>query len=352
MKIGLITIWHERNYGAEMQAYATIRALQELGHHVEMIDLRLSSINMIKLSLKGHIASLLSNISPAERNFQKFWEKYIPCTRQYQSLEDLQNDPPKVDCYIVGSDQVWNPDIVKSLLKAYLLDFGLNDIKRISYASSIGKNEWDFSEDLTEYVKKQLHSFTAISCREQTGCDILTNTFGVNSTNVVDPTLLHDDYCELIGDTSERRTLAFYPLYFDLELENYSQKLAKFLNLKWVNANDKKHILRGKLLWQRNSIEKWIESIATSQLVITRSFHGLAFSLIYHRQFIIINNSNRSSRLKDLLEQLGLRHRLFTSIEEVEKARPWEDKIDYVEVDQRLIELRQRSWDFLKDNIQ
>lgn len=351
MKIGLITIWHERNYGAEMQAYATIRALQELGHQVEMIDLRLSSINRIKLSLKGRIAAILYKNSPAECNFQDFWKKYITCTRQYQSLEDLKNNPPQADCYIVGSDQVWNPEIVKSLLPAYLLDFGSNDVRRISYASSIGKNEWDFSEELTEYVKKQLLSFDAISCREQTGCDIMTHTFGVSSINVVDPTLLHSDYRELIGTPLEKPLLAFYPLSLDTELEKYSQQLAKQLDLRWVNANEQKSILRGKVLWKRNSIEQWIEAIATAQMVVTRSFHGLAFSLIHHRQFIIVNNSNRSSRLKDLLEHLGLENRLFTSIEEVEKVRPWEEKIDYVEVGRRLCELRAKSWNFLKENI-
>ncbi len=348
MKIGLITIWHDRNYGAEMQAYATIRALQELGHHVEMIDIRLSSIH--RTSIKGRIASILSRFSPSECGFQYFWRKYIPCTRQYRSLDDLRTEPPSKDCYIVGSDQVWNPEIVKSLLPAYSLDFGDKKIKKIAYASSFGNNQWDFSETLTEAMNNYLQSFSSISCREQTGCDILKNTFGIDSTNVVDPTLLHTSYEELIGVIKEKHTLAFYPLNPDPELQYFSQKLAKRLDLQWVNANKQRHVLFGKLLWERNSIEQWIESIATAQLVITRSFHGLTFSLIHHRQFIIVNNTNRSSRLTDLLTRLGLSDRFFTSIEDIEKARPWEKKIDYTIVDQKLHELRTISWDFLKNS--
>lgn len=348
IKVCLVTIWHVRNYGAEIQAYATIRALQELGYIVEMINIRLSDIK--KKSFGGYLGSFLYRFSPAEKKFNVFWEKYIPSTCRYRTLKELKNNPPKADYYIVGSDQVWNPEIVKCLLPAFLLDFGNDKVKRIAYASSFGKNIWDFSQELTMFVQKQLDRFVAIACREQTGCKILKNIFGIDSINVVDPTLLYSEYKELIGMPKEKQTLVFYPLNItDYELKTFSQKLAHKLNLQWVNANKQKRILMDKIIWDRNSIEQWISDIATSQLVITRSFHGLLISLIYHRQFIIVNNSDRSSRLTDLLIQLGLMNRFFSSIDEVEKSHIWERKINYVEIDRKIQAMRSVSWNFLKE---
>ena len=97
MKIALFTIWHEKNFGAEMQAYATLRALKELGHDVFLVDLRLDDIRDI--SLKGKIASLIENISPNYRNFKKFWNKNFPKAVRYRSWDDLKKNPCHADMY-------------------------------------------------------------------------------------------------------------------------------------------------------------------------------------------------------------------------------------------------------------
>ena len=98
MKIALLTIWHEKNYGAELQAYATIKVLQQLGHDVKMIDIRLS--DMGKPSLGGRISLLVESISPNHRKFEYFWKSYIPTTQRYTSIEELQANPPEADIYI------------------------------------------------------------------------------------------------------------------------------------------------------------------------------------------------------------------------------------------------------------
>lgn len=316
MRIALLTIWHERNYGAEMQAYATIRALEELGHEVKLIDIRLSDIS--KPSLKGRIAKYIEPFTPAEKKFQLFWKQNIKTTVRYRSAIQLQANPPKADMYIVGSDQVWNPEIAKSLTPIFFLNFGGDNVIRASYASSFGTNQWNGSVELTELVRKQLGKFKAVSCREKTGCVLLKSDFNVESQNVLDPTLLHCNYEELIGVRECKNTLAFYPLAMDADLEEYTKSLSERLGLQWVNVNKKQYLLRN-IVWQRNSIEEWISAIASASLVVTRSFHGLAFSIIYHRQFIVVNNTNRSSRLTDLLSSLGLEDRFFKTIEEVEK---------------------------------
>lgn len=334
------------NYGAEMQAYATVRALTELGHDVSIIDLRLEDINI--LSVKGRIAKVIEPFSLDYRHFHNFWSRYFPKTIRYKSVEALRKNPPQADMYLVGSDQTWNPNIMKSLFPVSLLEFGDDNVIRASYASSFGVNYWDFPATLTEVMSSALKKFKFISCREKTGCDILQQMFGVKLvSNVLDPTLLHQDYTEITGELKESKTLAYYPLSStDNETGKYAKSLASLLNLDPINVNCIEYI-GNKIIWNRTPIEEWIFSIGSAQFVLTKSFHGLAFSLIHKRQFAIVNNKNVSSRISDLLALLGLQGRLFKTYDEMMESKIWEDKIDYNIITPKLEALRKQSWDYL-----
>lgn len=349
MRIALLTIWHEGNYGAEMQAYATIRALKELGHDVEMIDIRLS--DMRKCNWKGRLHKTLSNaICPVFHKFNHFWSHYIPTTQRYKTTEELKASPPKADVYLVGSDQVWNPEITEAFSSLYFLNFGRREVKRISYASSFGKTTWDEDTNLTLQIKALLNGFSSLSCREKTGCGILRNEFGKGSVCVLDPTLLHKGYPELTGSVKERNTLVYYPVCPFPELESFGKELASACSLQYVNTNTVKKVpILG--LWDRPSIEQWVENIACASFVVTQSFHGLAFSLIYHRQFAVVCNpggESRSTRLTDLLKQLGLEERFFATVADLRRSHIWEKKIDYCKVESKLDGLREDSINYLK----
>lgn len=345
MKIALLTIWHEKNYGAELQAYATIRILQELGHDVSMIDIRLT--DMQKLSVKGYIARGIMWLSPCNRKFNAFWKKYIPCTRRYKSIEELKADPPEADVYIVGSDQVWNPDITKEFSTLFFLNFGHEHVERVSFASSFGVEEWKHGM-LTDEIGGLLKRFSAISCREQSGVEILKKHFQINATCVADPTFILGDYSKLTGSIKHRQSLVYYPLSNDIELESYAEGLAKRLHLKAVN-NKKSTTLFHRIEWDRTSIEAWVKNIAEAEFVITRSFHGLVFSLLYQRQFAVLASRNgRGVRLVDLLTQLGLSHRIYNSTDEIDQSEPWKDTIDYTQISVKINDLQKQSVDFLK----
>ena len=316
MKIGLLTIWREKNFGAEMQAYATIKALQNLGYDVEMIDFRLSDI--AHPTIKQRIIKILTYITKEDFKFRKFWKNHIPKGYHYKKSEELKCNPPKVDLLLVGSDQVWNPSITKEKALTYFLDFGETGVRKASYASSFGESEWLQSKQMTE--------------------------------NVLDPTLLHTEYPELTGKLQNRRTLVFYPLSPFPELETFCKETAVKLGLDYVDANHKNYLIR-KIVWNRPGVEEWVRTIAEAELVITPSFHGLAFSLIYHRQFVIVlspEGKKRSTRLTSLLVQLGLEDRLFTSVEDVVKSNVLSRKINYEDVDKKLTELRSQSYNYLK----
>ena len=345
MKIALLTIWHEKNYGAELQAYATIKVLQSFGHDVKMIDVRLSDGKY--KSLKGKIADYISLYSPCERKFRHFWRKYIPTTKRYKSLDELKKDPPEADVYIVGSDQVWNPDITENFATLYFLDFGLERVSRISYASSFGVEKWKH-EKLTEQINLLLHRFSHLSCRESFGVELLKSNFNLNAEHVLDPTLLFDKYPELTGSIEEKNTLVYYPLSNDEELENYAVKLAHRLNLIPLNNNRETFLLK-KIEWNRICVEEWLRNIAQSQFVITRSFHGLAFCIIYQRQFAVLTSRNgRGNRLVSLLCTLGLQDRMYVNVDELNNDTPWNRKIDYKNVSKILGQERDKSINFLK----
>ena len=352
MKISLMTIWHCGNYGAEMQTYATVKALRKLGHDVEVLDFRLFESNH---SLRSIVGRFLNAITPAQRTFKKFWKKYIKnISCHYHNVAELRNNPPKSDVYLVGSDQVWNEDITGDRSAAYLLDFGGENVKRISYASSIGVSEWNFSQSYPEMASKQFKKFVALSCREITGANVLSQKFNLNVKQVLDPTLLHQDYKEITGFIQETKNLVFYPLSVDdTSAVSFCKELATKLNLKYVNANPYTFIPFLPIIWKRNSIAQWMSAIGGASLVVTGSFHGLAFSLIYHRQFILINDNKqgRNSRMMDLLNYLGLEHRLFRTTEEAMASRVWEDTIDYQLIDEKLNQARNESWNYLKQSL-
>lgn len=349
MKIALLTIWHERNYGAELQAYATIKVLQKMGHEVKMIDIRLSDYP--RLNWRGRIADMITKMGPGYHKFCDFWNKNIPTTKRYKTIGAIKNDPPEADIYMVGSDQVWNPELTGKLFALYFLDFGRDDVRRISYASSFGTNKWAFA-DLNSEIRGLLKKFDNIACREDSGVRILKDEFGVDADMVLDPTLLLEDYKELTGEVKERKTLVFYPLLPDPELERYSRNISMELGLDFVNNNSIK-MIGGKIEWDRLSVAEWVKNIAEAKFVITRSFHGMVFSILYKKQFaVLVGKNGLGTRLESLLKLLNLEERIFYSKEAMSEAKPWMSMIDYDKVTPLLKKYREKSIMVLKHSIE
>ena len=354
MNIALLTIWHVGNYGAELQAYATCRILEKLGHKVTIIDFRENESP--NETLKGKLARYISSCTLTHFKFSRFWDKYFPNkTRHYHSYEELKTNPPEADLYLVGSDQVWNYKITTEKAEAFFLAFGNDEVKRASYASSFGMSEWKANEQLTSIAKRMLNKFTAVSCREASGLKILKEQFNIEATEVLDPTLLFDEYFGLKNqNTTEDGTLAYYPLSANNELEQFSIELAYELGLCPNNIN-RKVLLTNTIAWNRPSVEQWVKGIARASLVVTPSFHGLAFSLLFRKQFIIVNNNinqERKVRMTDLLDKLGLADRYFDSIERAKAVKAWKQIIDYNIVFPKLLKMRSVSIDYLNKMLQ
>lgn len=342
MKVSILTYHWEDNYGATLQAYATSKAIEKLGHLPEFIDLRLP----YKPSIKSRIIFLLKR-----HRFNSFRNKYF-CNRTpktYWSVEDLKADPPKSDCYLVGSDQTWNPQIGKSLLPAFFLTFGSNDARRITYATSIGLNEWEKSKyisnsEITEALKK----FNKILLREDSGIRILKENFGIRSSQVIDPVLLFPSYPELTKDIKLSDEIVTYKLISDEKFYRIAKEIANSLSLP-IRSIGSVRKPAGYRASYPESVENWIKRIASASLVLTDSFHGTVLSILYHRPFVVyIGDPERVTRIESLLKQLDLSDRILTGndsfadfLEIISKQIQWET------IDQRIQTLRQESFQLL-----
>ncbi len=345
MKIGLITYHVSTNIGAMLQTYATCKALQQLNHEVVIVDIRQQERK--NHGLKKVAEQVVFCKQKHEHNkFRK--EFYPPFTQRYFSFNELKNNPPEVDCLVVGSDQTWNPAISKEAVMAYFLDFGGENVRRFSYASSFGMDQWDKPSGLTEAVNNALHKFQNISVRENTAIKICKETFGLDAKLVVDPTLLFDSYPEITGEIPQKQVILCYKLKRNEDFFSNIGMVANEMGLP-VRLLNNAYPTKGLRYTYPPSVKEWIRRIGGASFVITDSFHGAAFALLYKRQFVVIRNHNgRDSRFEDLLKVAGLEDRIFDSVKQMNETKRWQASIDYSLVSPKIKELSKSSWDYLK----
>lgn len=302
MKIGLVTIFNVPNYGAMLQCYSLCTYLQELGHDVVLFDIPLSNRNSLKNRLK-RITTL--------KFIDDFIGKYLP--RITDNLHE------KCDLYLVGSDQVWNPDIVGDKLKEFLLDFAPEDSCKASYASSIGITEWNHKE-LNGKMKKLLGKFKHITVREDSAVELLKKEFNIYSEKVLDPSfLLPSNRLEnLLIENEPSCELVTFKLVYSYEWYLEARELSRKMKMKWTELNPrllKKYNEIKGLNIVSTSVERWVTIIAKSNFFITDSFHGCVFALLFKKQFVVVvGMKDRFTRIQSLLSALSLEHRIVDSV--------------------------------------
>ena len=346
MEIALFTYFAADNYGATLQAYATIKALKQLGHDVTLVNY------VIPEPPRSALKNLI--LYPKHLKFERFRKKYFDSlTKSYLTFESLRQDPPVADVYMTGSDQTWNPDISKQLAMGYFLDFGDTSIRRVTYAASIGLTQWHDTEWAKgEDVKKALQRFDKILIREKSGQELLKNEFGIDSTVVLDPVLLFSDYSELAGKVDETNELLTYKLINDADYYQVSADVAHRLGVTPRILGSIRRV-KGFRSSYPESIEKWISRIAGCKYMITDSFHGTVLSLIYHRQFAsCVGDQRRFTRIESLLQMLDLEERIVKVSDGSEGiAKVLNTPIDYDRIDRQLKTLRSDSLQELAEEL-
>ena len=345
MKIALVTYHYSNNHGAVMQSYALCRFLREEGHNVELIDIR--QTEGTNLNVFGRLIKKLLVDYRIRRNQKLF---FPPLSKRYMSVDELRADPPIADIFMVGSDQVWNPNISGEMRMAYFLDFGKEETKRVSYASSFGLADWPLKDENTiQGISTCLRRFNAISVREKEGQAICKNVFGVNADVVLDPTFLNESYPEFVKKTKQQNLLVCYKINKTDDFWQYTPQLANYLGMP-VTILNYNYPKKGYRYCFPPSVNTWMKKMASAGFILTDSFHGIAFSLINKKQFIaILNHNGRDSRLINLISSLGLEDRMFDSVSEALKAEPWKKAIDYHKMRPKIDGLREHSVLFLRN---
>lgn len=316
MKIGIVTLYGNFNYGNRLQNYALQFALERKGHSVTTIAVDIDS-NLLKRILKRFIEKSCGRYriksvreTRRERTFDRFTKKHIS-THVFHTTDG--KIPEKVnldyDAFCVGSDQVWNPLFWRdaddsSDLYNYFLSFSHKT--NISYAASFGVDS--ISETWQKRMRPLLQRFGAVSVREASGCKI-TEGLGVNAELVLDPTLLVDvnewRKLERNAVTEEKYILTYFlgeqPDYVNSQIKELSHKMKAPV----INLYDSKNKYYGC------GPEVFLELIDRAEVVITDSFHAAVFSILFHTKFAVFrryhaNQSDMSSRIKTLLSTIGI----------------------------------------------
>lgn len=344
MKISILTFSKETNYGANLQCYALCKTLQSMGHDVNIIDIQLAKM---KASCISRIIRL-----PEKAFFKSFRKDHLDFfTRKYTNVDDLKRNPPKSDLYVVGSDQVWNPQLTQRLNPlVYFFSFLPDDARRISYAASFGFSEWQTPE-LTDEVKTLLGKFEAISVREDSAVDICRDVFGAEAVRVADPTLLLTSYDELCGDYDQRREtneLLYFPFVRDNEEQAILADFAREHGLKAV-AMMSFHRYPGFVRRTFVSLRDWLNSIRYARIVVSHSFHCMVFCILFHKRFVAIPLNGKQTRQKNLLKQLGLEDHICEDKTQLKETleRILNKDIDYQKVESEIEKVRKQGKDFL-----
>ena len=360
MKIGIITYHKSHNYGALLQAIALRIKLIQMGHEVYFIDYWplyhkqlydfFSFKEMFNYGIKDAIKYggkiILSYKKRKKRiaSFMRFIEEFI----QPYCVDYSAND--KFDIIIYGSDQIWRkqPELSNNFDPVYFADNILKANKHIAYAASMGN--MDLGKKDYDFLREKVANFSSISVREEK-LKVIMNEVGINSPIVLDPTLLltNDIWEQIfpINKVLNERYILYYRLLRNSFNERQVTDFAKKSGCKLLILEGRpRPSMEKDTISSANPIE-FISLIKYADFIFTSSYHGLVFSLIFHKQFLASFPKN-SDRAKSLLYSLDLKDLLIPHKSDIPTHIR---KIDYTSIDLKIKSLRNLSEEFLKESM-
>lgn len=377
MKIGIITHPIIYNYGGILQNYALQQVLKNMGHEVYTIDkhietafktkvLSLGKRSLLKLTgknvkLRGWQTKEESNI--INSNTRSFVEQYITTTNSIIANSEVNklHEKYRLDAYVVGSDQVWRRNEARGNDLEFLSFLEHNkDVKKIAYAASFGVSEWEFKEEETIKFKRLAQLFDAISVREDSGVKLCENFLNVEAQHLIDPTmlLLKDNFVSLVKAANINKSkgnLFTYVLDRSTEKKEVIKRISDELGMNPFEVMPEQNY---KMDLEDNfdihkcvfpKIEQWLRAFMDAEYVITDSFHGTAFAIIFNKPFISIVNKRRgASRFYSLLKTFGLENRAISEEDSID-LNLIKEQIDFTKVNKILFDEREKSMRFLKE---
>lgn len=349
--VGLLGIWFYQNYGSVLTTYALGKFLAHQGKEVLLVDNR-RMFNPAHPALKGIL------------NIRKFLQTHtdMEISRSYGSSEGLVILNKHVDRFITGSDQIFNWYLsVETKSFIYFQDFVDEEKVRIAYATSFGDG-YNFWRKEYKICKPLLQKFDAISVREVPIVDIINNEFDINAVHNLDPVFLIDKHeYENIAKES-KYTYGNYILAFYLDINSKKIECLDELAIQEgkdvivISGPDELEQTRLKEFSIHHTVLKpdihdWLYLFLHADRVITDSYHGMLFSVIFGKQFLAIENGKRGSvRFHSFLNMLGLGDRLILSDSNLtEQIKMGKESINYSEVYRILDRETNRSTKWLID---
>ena len=344
MKIGILTFHSVDNYGAVLQAYALQKFLSKLNMEVEIIDYRPRYFhNSRKFSFRP--ATFISNVVSLlkERRFEEFRSLFMKRTAVCYDKYDLESNINCYDVIVVGSDQVWSPDVDrrKEPDPIYFFDWRIPiKTKKIAYAASFG--EETIAEKYVKTIRDGLQKTDVISVREKSGMDIVRKILGSRAVWVCDPVnlLSYKEWITLSSSTNiEHNYIVSYMLPANIVLSLGHSCRAENIALKHIDWNARVAVKYPRSISVPAPFQ-FVNMIFNSKGVVSQSFHGISFAIILHKPFIYIKpsgiNKGRAVRIIDILERLGLSGRmLHDDVAIYEIINKMKEPIDWNEVDKR-----------------
>lgn len=381
MKIGILTQPLQNNYGGLLQAYALQKVLKDMGHEVWTVDSQFkkrSFRSRLVVLFKRFILKMIFNrkdietiipirpnyseIEYMQQHFISFKSNKMRLT-QKTTLDDLNQlvEEYGFQTIIVGSDQVWRPKYSPNIAAYFLSTLQHKpNLKRIAYGASFGTDVWEFSKSQTKKYRDLIKQFNLVTVREESAMHLCKNKFDIDATVVLDPTLLirTETYIELFTDKIsivKEDYILVYVLDKSRDLSDAVIRIASELkcSLKIIepekpldkdySANLNDYVLP--------PVEQWISDIKNAKFVITDSFHGSVFSILFQKLFLSLGNHKRGlSRFESLLNILKLQERLILNPIDItsDKLR---HKIDYDSVEKILERERNISLNVLNKHL-
>ena len=363
MKVGVITFHSANNYGAVLQTWALQKVLKNLNtttgvinYHPDIIDGLYDPMKLKKglsrslLKLKLYIRNKDSLVR--YNKFQSFLKNNINLIGDYRTYKELLDAKLDLDAYIVGSDQVWNPTHTGGYDPAYYLEFAKSASKRISYAASLGTDY--IVSRYKDDMAKALQSFTNISVRERSTQALIGELAGKPVDVVLDPTLLLDkeDYDEIkVSSKYKKPYILLYSIEKNPQLIEFANKISLSLGMPILQRRPSNGLINQMEPFYTANAGEFLGHIESASYVITNSFHGTVFSILYGTPVVSMLHSDTGKRTEDLLTDLGLTSHILYDINDFDNFDIF--KFDNTEETmERIMRLREASMSFLRRSLE
>lgn len=358
MKIGILTFHRAVNYGALLQAYALYEFLKALGHDAYMIDYRPVYITdryrpyelimpsgdlSLPLKLKYVLRSFMAVPSRFRRNlyFGQFVKRNFNLSSLYKHC--------RFDMVVVGSDQIWNPDKTDGIDPVY---FGLetDPAYTVAYAASCGSSDSIQAADIEEIFFNYLSNVRRISVREKSLADYIWKRTGRRVEVVADPVLLAgaEVFRKIaVRHKHPRQYLLLFQISLEPEAIRCAGRMAESMDLDLVCMTSSSVSLKDRTVIDSASPEEFIGYIMDASYVVTSSYHGTVFSILFEKNFNMLSFDDKNSeRMVQLLALLGLERKMMYKYSDPDMA-----PVDYIAVRRRADELVETSRRFLEDSM-